>query len=114
MSGAPESPGLAATSSTNWDCRWRRFRPLKLVFVDDHRLVAGGGDPFLHCRERHDHLAIGVRVALELELVGPEAGYDRGVGRVGNAEMAEQEIAFAFTKAFAAVAPNRHDAVDLR
>ena len=61
--------------------------PLKLVFVDNHRLVAGGGDPFLHRRKRHDRLAVGIRVALELELVGPKPGHERGVGRIRNAEM---------------------------
>src|SRR6516165_1774809 len=89
-----------------------RVTILNLVRVNDHRLVARSGDPFLHRRERHYGLAIGFRLPLELDLVRAEPGYDRGIGCIGNAEMPEQESAFPLAKAFTAIAPDRHDPID--
>src|SRR5438874_11969961 len=86
---------------------------LKLVLLHHHRLVARGGDPFLYFRHRHDRAAIGFGFALELDLVGAETAHDRRVHCVGDREVAEQEIAAALAAADTAIAPDRHDAVDV-
>src|SRR6516225_1547808 len=66
----------------------------------------------LRAAATHSCVAISVCIALELNLVGPEAGSDRRVGRIGNAEVPKQEIAPSFAKTLTAIAPDRHDAVD--
>src|SRR5438874_11776454 len=60
---------------------------LELVLLDNHRLVAGGGNPFLHFGHRHDRVAIGFGFALELHLVGAEAAHDRRLHRLGGWEV---------------------------
>src|SRR5713101_2368949 len=50
-----------------------RRRRLELEFLDDHRLVAGGGRPFLKRRQRPHRVGVALRLLLEREAVGAEA-----------------------------------------
>src|SRR6266436_9836631 len=64
---------------------------LKLRALYDHRLVLGGGQPFLQRRKRPYRVGIGLRLGLELDLVGAEATHHRRVHRVGDGEATEEE-----------------------
>src|SRR5580704_12776630 len=99
---------------------WRRYwmswssESLELEGVDDHRLVLRCGYPFLHRRQGSDRFAILVGLAFEIEAVGAEAADHRRIHRVSDRERAEQEITLAFAMMRTAVAPDRHDSVDIR
>src|SRR5258708_22119978 len=89
-----------------------RRRRLEFEFLDDHRLVAGSGRPFLERRQRPRRVGVALRLLLELDAVGAEAAHHRRIHGIGDGGMAEQELALR-AEALAAVAPQRGDAVDV-
>src|SRR5260221_565754 len=105
-SGIGFSPMIRRSSE---DVRRRR---LEFEFLDDHRLVAGSGGPFLERRQRPHRVGVALRLLLELDAVCPEAAHHRRIHGIGDGGMAEQELALG-AEALAAVAPQRGDGVDV-
>ncbi len=82
--------------------------------VQLHHLVGlglGGRDPFLHRRHRHDRLAIGGAVGIELHVIGEEARHHRREHGVGHARARPEQIRAAVR--VEAFAPDEVDAVDV-
>ena len=76
-----------------------------LVGLDQCRFAPGD-----HVGQRHDALAIGAAVAVELDVIGVKAGRHRRIHRVGHRQCAEQIRPAMLGKAFA---PDRRDPVDI-
>src|SRR5260221_12929388 len=70
-----------------------RRRRLELEFLDDHRLVAGSGRPFLERRQGPHRVGVALRLLLALDAGCPEAGPHRGIHGVGHGDIAEQVLA---------------------
>src|SRR5215831_1284902 len=84
---------------------------LHIEFLHLIRLVHGSLDPFGHMRHRHDGPAISGAHRVELYAIGEEAGANRCVHGIGKAWLCTKQV--RSLGRCEAVAPDRHDAVDI-
>ncbi len=74
-------------------------------------LSLGAGDPFFHVRQRHDCLAVGRALRIELHVIGEEARHHRSVHGIRHARLRPEQV-----RPFAggeALAPDGDDAIDI-